>query len=408
MASHECSSFRTANPPKVWPAAPAEMTVTTLAEIEACPRRWALRAAEYADLWDGRGYPPRVQLATLAGTVVHAVLEKITMEFVRAGCPSVRDAAAIEVMKNLGGYSRVVSDCIDRVLGRLARSPRATNLVDYASRSLRAQISDLRARAQMMLCRVQLPQTTRSETRGHRPIPRHPLTAGVFPEIEFRATQLGWKGKADLFVLSPDACEIIDFKTGARDEKHCFQLQVYALLWSRDIELNPNRRLADRLVLRYGSDDVEVDVPSETAIHDLERQIVARRDAAQQDVSQRPPEARPDRHRCRYCEVRHLCDTYWTSETQRRMAGQDRNRRFTDFEVTITAPHGSSSWDATVELSRDVPAGKLALVRTSVEEQFRAGDRLRILDVALTVDEEHEAEPVVLTIGTLSETYAVP
>jgi hypothetical protein len=65
-------SIWTAAAPAAWPAAPAEMTVTTLGGIESCPRRWALGAAHNPELWSGRGYPPRVQLGALSGTVVHS------------------------------------------------------------------------------------------------------------------------------------------------------------------------------------------------------------------------------------------------------------------------------------------------------------------------------------------------
>jgi hypothetical protein len=47
--------------------------------------------------------------------------------------------------------------------------------------------------------------------------------------FELRAKSIGWKGKADLLVLADDACEITDFKTGAADEAHKFQVRVYAM-----------------------------------------------------------------------------------------------------------------------------------------------------------------------------------
>src|SRR5262249_50425717 len=108
--------------PATWPKVPHEMTVTTLTEIEGCPRKWSLRTAEYPELWDGRGYPPRFQLNALAGTVVHLALEMITTALVRARCPSVEDAAAPQVLKALGGYTKVVNVCIERVLGRFGRN----------------------------------------------------------------------------------------------------------------------------------------------------------------------------------------------------------------------------------------------------------------------------------------------
>jgi hypothetical protein len=82
-------------------------------------------------------------------------------------------------------------------------------------------------------------------------------------------------------------------------------------------------------------------------------------------------------------------------------------RSFADIEVTITGRHGPSSWDAQVELSGDARQGKPVLLRTSGDVEFRAGDRRRILDAAITVDREDETQPVVVTLGILSETYAL-
>ena len=339
--------------------------MTTLGEIESCSRRWALSAGHYPDLWNGRGYPPRVQLGALSGTVVHLALEVITRALVRAGCPSLHDPTVLQVMRDLGGYTKVVNDCIDRALSRLASSPRAQRVLEFAARSLRARVPELRTRAQTMLCRVRLSRVPARHADGNTPRARGPLTMGAFPEIELRAEEIGWKGKADLIALSSDACEITDFKTGAPDEGHGFQIQVYALLWSRDAELNPDRRRADRLLLAYDGGVIEIAAPTESELDELEILLRARRDAAHEAVSHHPPEARPDPKNCRYCGVRQLCDEYWTAETQRRMVQEGEDRRFGDVEVTVTGRHGPSSWDARVELSRDIPTGKSAVIRTS-------------------------------------------
>jgi len=92
------------------------MSVSTCAEIEECPRRWALSAAEYPELWSGQGYPPMLQVAALAGSVVHWALEIITKQFTRAGVPSLNDPSAPQVLRELGGYTRVVDECVERIL----------------------------------------------------------------------------------------------------------------------------------------------------------------------------------------------------------------------------------------------------------------------------------------------------
>src|ERR1700733_1976119 len=85
--------------PATWPDAPADMSVSTHAEIEECPRRWALGAADYPELWTGRGYPRKLQVAALAGSVVHLALEIIVKQLAQAGVPSTEDPLAVKVMK---------------------------------------------------------------------------------------------------------------------------------------------------------------------------------------------------------------------------------------------------------------------------------------------------------------------
>ena len=92
------------------------MSVSSIREIAACPRRWAIKAADYHEVWDRRGYPPRLFISSVAGSVVHLVLKTITKALVRAGCRSVQDAGVVQVMKDLGGYSEIIEACIPQVL----------------------------------------------------------------------------------------------------------------------------------------------------------------------------------------------------------------------------------------------------------------------------------------------------
>ena len=179
------ASLWIADAPVAWPDAPADMTVTTLREIESCTRRWALSAGQYPDLWNGRGYPPRVHLSALSGTVVHHALEVITRALVRAGCSSLHDPTALQVLRGLGGYTKVVNDCIDRTLSRLASNPRAQRVLEFAARTLRAQVPELRTRAQTMLSRVRLSRDPARHAEGSTPRARGPLTVARFPRLNF-------------------------------------------------------------------------------------------------------------------------------------------------------------------------------------------------------------------------------
>ncbi|MES0875265.1 hypothetical protein [Sinimarinibacterium thermocellulolyticum] len=134
------------------------MSVSVHAEIDECPRRWALSAAAYPELWSGRGYPQKLQLATLAGSVVHLALEVITKQLTQAGVPSLNHPLATQVLKELGGYTRVVEECVERILRRFDDNPRALPIVEQARRMLRGQVPTLRARVQSMLARLRLPK----------------------------------------------------------------------------------------------------------------------------------------------------------------------------------------------------------------------------------------------------------
>src|SRR5262245_23729801 len=253
--------------PTTWPNPPPEMSVSTYAEIDECPPRWALGAAEYPDIWSGQGYPPKLQVAALEGSVVHLALEILTRELTRAAVPSLDNPLATQVLRELGGYTRVVEDCVERILKRFADNPRALPLMEHTERTLRGKVPTLRARVQWMLARLRLLAGSRPARAVAAPgttavAVRSPLANGTYPEVELRAKKIGWKGKADLLVVTDDACEITDFKTGAADEAHKFQVRMYAVLWCLDDELNPTGRAVDRLVLAYEGCDVDVAPPN--------------------------------------------------------------------------------------------------------------------------------------------------
>lgn len=403
--THSAAGLWTAATPKLWPEPPADLTYSTLRDIEACPRRWALSAASYPAIWAGYGYPQRIHLKALAGTVVHAVLETLTKELVSAGCPSIQDASAVGVLQRLGGLSQIVRRAVDDLLERTAKNPRTARLLDHFKRALRAQVPELRSRVQNMLARRVLSTKPRPAQAATPRRERSALGQGVYCEIDLRVPHLGWKGRADLLALAPDECEITDFKTGEASDEHALQLQTYALLWNRDEILNPAGRLATRLVLAHPHADVAVPAPTSAELAELENQLATRGATARALVTVHPPEARPSARQCRYCGVRQMCETFWRPEIQQLLADQtgETEPSFVDVQVSVQRRHGSKSWDIFIHAGAERVRG---LLRTAGDVELAPGQRLRILGAARSV-EDTDSDVQCLTIGMLSEMYVV-
>ena len=407
MVSSDARAWLAA-PPTSWPAAPQYMTFSTLAELEACPRRWALSAAAYPWVWNHQGYP-RAPTAALEGTATHLALEMITRALSDRGCRSMGDASAIAVLKELGGFTAVIRKSIERALRRYADNPRTAPVLDRARRCLYARTADIRSRVQGFLSRVHLQPRPGSglvrDGSNEKRESRSELPRGSHSEIQLEAEELGWRGVADLLTLSDTTCEIRDFKTGEPKEEHEFQLHIYALLWWLDRTRNPAGRLADRLVVCYDSGDVDMTVPALSALEVLRDELRARRGAAIAALEYDPPEALPSATNCRFCHVRHLCDAYWRDPILR-----ERQERFTDVQLKLTGRHGTISWDGVIESCSELARGSRVLLRTiGLPFELRAGHRLRLLNLRVSASVEDSADdepvPTVVSMGTTSEAF---
>lgn len=395
--------------PASWPAPPEVMSVSALKDSEACPRRRALSTSAYPHLWDQEGYPQSVRTANLRGSVVHLCIEQITKALVSAGCSSIEEPKAIEVMRQLGGYTKLVNDCIDRILARLQKNPRAARVLEVVERELRGQAGGLRTDVQLLLARLRPSAGAHhGEARLARGAPRRPVGVGSYSELELRADAIGWKGIVDLLLLTEGGCEIVDIKTGAVDESHGFQVSVYALLWWRDKERNPAGRHATKLRLAYRTGDVVVPAPAEQEMIALEQELVSRTRAVTQALSQRPaPPARPSQENCKYCPVRQLCDEYWTEAMHVASAVATRGPHFVDCEVTIVRQHGPLSWDGQVTTLAGVTTGSPVLLRAGQPLALAPGQRLRILDAQIGDLEPEDEEPVIVTLCRWSEPFVL-
>ena len=411
MPTTSTSNVWTIVEPAARPEPPQWMSFSTLLEIESCPSLWSLRSAHYPNIWNGRGYPRPLDLASIEGKIVHSAIERAAKELVKGGCTSTSETNAIAILKQLGGFSALVKDCTAKLLQRHNDNPRAQAALENIRRKLDGRIPELRSRVQRQLSRVRLDgrqpmQTAPRMERQHDQ--RFPLGSGSHPEVELRSSEMGWHGFVDLLTLSDLECEIRDFKTGAVKQQHELQLRLYALLWARDRELNPAGRLANRLVLSYDDREVQVTAPTAESLKILEAEIMVRTRSARGHVLSPKPEARPSAENCAHCLVRQLCGDYWNwLETHRSETGVDV-AQFADLEIEIRRRRGPTSWDGIALRGPFSTSGRSVVLRSaSLSLDIKPGDRVRAQNVSLieSGDSENEVGPLVATAGVYSEVF---
>src|SRR5699024_4734559 len=118
------------------------------------------------------------------------------------------------------------------------------------------------------------------------------------------------------------------------------QLRLYALLWHRDRDLNPEQRLANRLSLIYPDGIEEVVPPSITELAQIESELGSRALAARDSLIDSPPEARVSREGCTLCSVRQSCSSFWEPANQALLATGTPAEALGDAEVRITGRAG--------------------------------------------------------------------
>lgn len=375
----------------VWRGPPDWLSFSSFREAEECPRRWALRRASFPGVWSESGYPEIPYVASLIGDIVHAALEEIVRALSASGCSTATSPEAVAVLKQLGGYTAILTRALDERVARVSQKPRVAHRVDSLQRELRQRLPEMRQRTQATLSRMNLlPQGPRRESAGDTGATA--ISDGSYPELELRSSSLGWAGRADLVTVAGEEVHILDYKTGAPADHHADQLRIYALIWSRRDDVDPSRQYVTRLTLSYATHDVEVPPPSPTELDQLEADLLKRSAKAKAELDSVEPVARPAAERCEYCPVRHLCDAYWSTITFADGVG--------DVELHITSKNGPRS-----RLGKLSGNGEQVVVRCLEDAVLEPGSHVRVLGAYATRDEDSGV--LAASLGAKSEVYEV-
>ncbi len=376
-----------------WPEQPKTWSHSSLEEVDQCPRKYALRRATYPDLWDGPGYPHKEWEASIFGNAVHQGVEDLLRALHSGGCTSVKDERTVELLRGLGGYSAVASAAAKDVLADLESNPRMAAHLDRLADRLNRRIPEMRSAMQTLVSRTSLEmrEPTQHEETGDGFLGgRRRIGLGSYPEVTLESEDDRFTGRVDLLTVKSDSADVVDYKTGKREDHHVAQVTLYGLLWLSDRVANPDGLPVGTLKLSYITGDKSVDVPEdwETVRQEL-RTRIAEADGALADS---PSHANPSVD-CSFCSVRHMCDEFWNSEYS--MPGVSSG--LSDVSVEVLERNGPRSWAVGFE-----PDSRQGLLRVLDEgDQFEVGQQLRILYVTLTRI-EGEGDDDVLPVATTS------
>ncbi|MBK9474656.1 MAG: PD-(D/E)XK nuclease family protein [Tetrasphaera sp.] len=382
--------------------APSMWSYSSLKDVEGCPRRYALSRADYPDLWDQHGYPRLPIPAAIRGDVVHGALEIIVKALVKTGCSSTRSAEAVTVLRELGGYTKVAEDVLAKQLARFDGNPRiSSDRRDQLTRQLTDWVPQAREQIQTYLNRMELRPSAVSGPGAPPgdPAVRYPARTGDHPEKELVAESLRLKGRIDLLSVDADGAKITDFKTGAEDQAHQDQLQLYALLWSEDSLVNPVGLAVTELVAAYPSHDVVSAAPTAEQLTGLRAGVATRIEAADAAARADFPVALIGDH-CGLCSVRGLCDTYWSTGTT--ATAEVSEETWYDLAGTVVREHGVKSF-----VLQEAKTNAEVLVRTPTPSYAVPMDRdIRILGARRVIDPDEE-DALIAAVASVSEILVV-
>lgn len=131
--------------------APEWMSFHFFNEAQRCPLAASLRNSYYTPIWDRKGYPNRPNAAAVAGIVVHTCAETIMGRFSEAGVNSLMDPAAMSVLREAGGFTKMLSETLEDYLKTETSNPRFLQFRDDLLRTLKMKLPQMRATLQELL-----------------------------------------------------------------------------------------------------------------------------------------------------------------------------------------------------------------------------------------------------------------
>ncbi len=217
--------------PSVWRTTVEQVSHSSLSALERCPRQWQLLRSEWHDYG---AFPQRRHRATIEGTLVHEMLDRIFRAMALRGLPKPGTAPFRAVMAELDVIGTLRRE-LDAWHTEITAHPRAAFLrVHTTERALYNKVAEL---FQAEYARVDpgVGTSVSGAASDHRDCDGLTMlrSRGVLTEWNVAHPTLPVRGQIDLIRRTNDGTILVDFKTGAPKPQYRDQLALYALLWWR-------------------------------------------------------------------------------------------------------------------------------------------------------------------------------
>ncbi len=227
--------FHRLTAPEAWATTVGTVSFSSLRTLEQCPRQWQLRRSS----WPGfERFPTRPHAASLEGTLVHEMLDRLFRALSFAGLPAPGSEGFRHTLRAVDVMGEIQRR-IDEANALLAGHPRRAALrLPHDARSLYNRVAALFQREYASVDREGTETIVSVQGGGGGEVdPLRRLRAqGVLTEWSVAHPTLPVRGVIDMLRLGAGGTCVVDFKTGHPRPEYEEQLQLYALLWWRVTE----------------------------------------------------------------------------------------------------------------------------------------------------------------------------
>ena len=340
----------------IQPAQPEKWSFSSLKGFDECPRRWALARTTIPCF--GGLVPQKPNRTSVEGILLHSLIERFALESKRDGADMFRPRRIL-----LETISEWASDNVNN-----AR-------IDSKALAGQVRIEEiLRAFADLRSYVTQVSKPT-----GGSPPFGDTRYSPQGAEVWLRDPKSKLSGRAD----SISSGEIVDFKSGEKQDQHDEQLAFYAALYLAATGKPP---AALRLVYTATNEVRQLPVPSLEKLELSLAEMRQRAGATDEQVSRGEFPAKPDLVRCQYCHVRALCGSYWKMLDDTAQSNGGDESSMADYRPTATARIETAALGRYI---RDSWFGSPSVVHIQNEVAKKIGNdarRLRILALRATIN----------------------